>query len=156
MAGDREEFAQRLRRLRKKAGLTQEKLAEFAEVSYITARRWEAGERTPRVEEVKRIAEALHVTEAELLNGPERQEWVLKIRVSIDPKEEEIDMTEGGCISNLDLTRKGAALTLGADYATFEDEGKFESLINQLRAARNMVIENGRRIAAINAAAATA
>ena len=105
------------------------------------------------MEEIKRLASALHVTEAELLNGPERQEWVLKIRVSVDPKEEEIDMTEGGCISNLDLTRKGAALTLGADYATFEDDGKFEGLIAQLRAARDLVIENGRRMLAVGAAA---
>ena len=150
---DKTEFAQRLRAWRKKAGMTQEELANLVSVSLRTVHRWEFGERTPRMEEIQRLAAALHVTEAELLNGPERQEWVLKIRVSVDPKEEEIDMTEGGCISNLDLTRKGAALTLGADYATFEDDGKFESLINQLRAAREMVIENGRRMLAVGAAA---
>ena len=61
-------------------------------------------------------------------------------------------MMEGGCISNLDLTRKGAALTLGADYATFGDDGKFEGLIAQLRSARDMVIENGRRMTALSVA----
>ena len=142
-----------LKLYREKAGKSQKDLAEIVGVQENTVWRWENKRASPSVEIVKALASALHVTEAELLNGPERQEWVLKIRVSVDPKEEEIDMTEGGCISNLDLTRKGAALTLGADYATFEDEGKFESLINQLRAAREMVIENGRKMLAVNAAA---
>ena len=142
-----------LKLYREKAGKSQKDLAEIVGVQENTVWRWENKRASPSVEIVKALAAALHVTEAELLNGPEEQEWVLKIRVSVDPKEEEIDMTEGGCISNLDLTRKGAALTLGADYATFEDEGKFESLINQLRAAREMVIENGRKMLAVNAAA---
>ncbi len=150
---DKTEFAQRLRALRKKSGLTQGELATLVEASVRTVVRWELNERIPRANELQRLASALHVTEGELLNGPERKEWVLDIRVSIDPEEEEIDMTEGGCISNLDLTRKGAALTLGADYATFEDDGKFEKLIAQLRAAREMVIENGRRMLAVGAAA---
>ena len=149
---DRNELAGRIRELRKKAGLTQKWLADLANVSLKTVQRWEFEERIPRANEIKRIAAALHVTEAELLNGPEKQEWILKIRVSVDPKEEEIDMTNGGCISNLDLTRKGAALTLGADYATFEDDGKFEALISQLREARGLVIENGRKMAALGAA----
>lgn len=151
---EREGFSQRLRELRKKAGLTQEELANGAGVSIKTVQRWEWDEHTPRMEEVKRIASALGVTEAELLNGPEKQEWVLKIRVSLDPEEEEIDMTEGGCISNLDLTRKGAALTLGADYATFEDEGLFENLIAQLREARTFVIESGRKMCGVGKVAA--
>ena len=146
-------FQEQLRRLRERERLSQAELARLVGVKTHTVWRWETGEREPSFGFMERLAAALHVTEAELLNGPEPTEWVLKIRVSIDPKEEEIDMTEGGCISNLDLTRKGAALTLGADYATFEDEGKFESLINQLRAARDMVIENGRKMAAIAAAA---
>ena len=139
--------------IRQKRGLTQAALAEMVGIGVNSIARYERGEITPSITIAHAIAEALHVSEAELLNGPERKEWVLKIRVSVDPQEEEIDMTEGGCISNLDLTRKGAALTLGADYATFEDEAKFEGLIAQLRAAREMVIENGRRMLAVGAAA---
>lgn len=145
-----------IRELRKKLGLSQAKLSEMIDVHENTIRRWEAGEFAPRADDITKLASALHVSEAELLSGPERQEWILKIRVSIDPQEEEIDMTEGGCISNLDLTRKGAALTLGADYATFEDDSKFEGLINQLRAAREMVVENGRKMLAVGAIPATA
>ena len=69
MAGE-DGFAQRLRKLRESEGLSQEKLAELAKVSAMTVRRWEWGLRVPRFEEIRRLAETLHITETELLNGP--------------------------------------------------------------------------------------
>ena len=45
------------------------KLAELVEVSLKTVQRWENGERQPRIEEVLKLSQALHVSEAELLNG---------------------------------------------------------------------------------------
>ena len=48
-------FAQRLKELRRKARLTQEELANLVKVSPITERRWEWGERTPRMEEIKKL-----------------------------------------------------------------------------------------------------
>ncbi len=68
---DKSELAGRIRELRKKAGLNQDELADLIDVSITTVRRWEWGARSPRMEEIKRLASALHVTEAELLNGPE-------------------------------------------------------------------------------------
>ncbi len=67
------EFKDRLRALRRKSGLTQIELAKKIDVSNLTVFRWEAGERSPRMEEVRRIASALHVTEDELLNGPKEK-----------------------------------------------------------------------------------
>lgn len=143
-----------LRELRKRRHLTQEELAHLVGVHETTIRRWEAGRNgSPDADDIAKLCEVLHVSEGELLNGPERQEWVLKIKISMD-MEEEIDMTDGGCVSDINLTRQGAALTVGANYATFEDEGKFERLIAQLRAARDLVIENGRKMAGIAAAGA--
>ena len=49
----------------------------------MTVRRWEMGKHSPRVEEIKRIAAALHVSEAELLNGPGRQELEVKILMGV-------------------------------------------------------------------------
>ncbi len=95
---DREEFARRLRGLRKNAGLNQSELAERAEVSTLTIYRWEAGKRSPRAEEIKRLASALHVSEAELLNGPVATEWRVE---AIFKREEEwemnntVDMSKG-------------------------------------------------------------
>ena len=82
-------FSERLRALRKKAGLTQEELAGLIDVSIMTVRRWEWGERNPRLDENRRLAAALHVTEAELLNGPDPETREFKL---ILDKEGEIDM----------------------------------------------------------------
>ena len=62
-------FAQNMRKLREHKGLSQEKLAELVKVSPMTVRRWEWGLREPRLEEIKRLSNVLHVTESELLNG---------------------------------------------------------------------------------------
>ena len=75
-------FAQQLRKIRKRTGTTQEELAEKLNISSKTVQRWEWGERTPRMEEVKKIAEVLHVSEAELLNEPQGEEIKLTLSFS--------------------------------------------------------------------------
>ena len=66
-------FAQRLKDLRKHAGLTQPELAELVEVHETTIRRWESGRENglPDVRHIKKLCEVLHVSEAELLNEPQ-------------------------------------------------------------------------------------
>ena len=87
-------FAQWLRELRKKAGLTQEKLAEAVNVSLLTVFRWENEERQPRLEELQMLAKALNVSISELLNGPDDG----RVRLTLvydwgQMKEGNIDMT---------------------------------------------------------------
>ena len=65
----KQSFQGRLRRLREKERLSQAELARLVGVKTHTVWRWEAGERTPHLKEMARIAAALHVTEAELLNA---------------------------------------------------------------------------------------
>ena len=151
---DGNKLGERLRELRKKAGLTQEELAERVGVHFISVSRWENGVDVPKTLKLKKLASALGVSEAELLNGPEEAAWKLEVKILNDFEREEIDMTKGTCVSDLELTRDGAALRLAGKYEVFEDDGKFEGLISQLRAAREMVIENGRRMMALNAATA--
>ena len=67
-----EKFSQMLVSLRKRENLTQSKLAELTRVSFMTIRRWESGEVIPRIDEVKRLAEILHVTVEDLLKGFQR------------------------------------------------------------------------------------
>lgn len=143
-----------IRGLRKKMGLNQEALADLIGVSLTTLRRWEWGTRSPRMEEIKRIAVALHVTEDELLNGPREERWILKINLSTKLNREEfIDMTSNNCVSDINLTPNGASLTLGGGYYMFEDDSKFEDFISQIREARNLIIESGRKMLKIVKAA---
>ena len=72
-----------IREWRKQRGLTQEKLAELANVHVNTLLRWEYGTREPKVSELQRLAQVLNVTEAELLNGPTKQEFEVKIVMGV-------------------------------------------------------------------------
>lgn len=72
-----------IREWRKQRGLTQEKLAELANVHVNTLLRWEYGTREPKASELQKLAQVLNVTEAELLNGPTKQEFEVKIVMGV-------------------------------------------------------------------------
>ena len=137
----------RLRELRKKEGITQAELSEKIGVHENTIRRWESGDFEPRASELKKLCDALNCTEAELLNSTPEENWTLEIKLSTElNRKDVIDMRNNNCVSNLNLTPNGAALTLSGGYSIFEDDDKFEDFINQLREARNFVIESGRKM----------
>ena len=141
-----ETFGQRLRRLRKKAGLTQEELADKIDVSVMSIRRWEAGDNAPKIEFAKRLAEALGVPQAELLEGSPLplDHWVLTIRIVDTLKEEVIDLARGvPNISVINTSKDGGLLTLGGSYELWTDDNNFKQLIADLKKYRKSVIQNG-------------
>ena len=149
---DKETFGERLRRLRKKSGLTQEKLAEQIKVHAVTISKWETDEQLPKTLIIKRLSAALDVTEDELLNGvPEQGGWVLQIKIATEFKEEIIDMRGQTMpvISNLTCTPKGGGLSLYGDYDLWTEPKKFKALIKQLEQARQLVLQNGRALGGI-------
>ena len=90
----KEEFSKYIFRLRKEAGLSQEELAERVGVHLNTISQWENGAYIPKTMKLKKLAEALNVTESELLNGPKDSK--IKITLSYDWEKfekGEIDMT---------------------------------------------------------------
>ena len=105
-------LAERLRELRKKAGLTQEDLAEYVEVHLNTISRWENGVDVPKTLKLKKLANALNVTEDELLNGNEKNnQWILQISTA-DKFKEAIDLSakKMNCVSQMTITPDGAGL----------------------------------------------
>ena len=64
---EHKDFAKQLQEFRKRARLTQKNLADLIKVSLKTVQRWEWGERTPRLEEIKKLVEVLNVSEEDLL-----------------------------------------------------------------------------------------
>lgn len=137
-----------IKKWRKQAGLTQEKLADLVNVHLNTLSRWESGQREPRASEIAKLCEVLGVSEAELLRGPAEEDWVLEIKAG---GKEVINMDKAiGCISSVNCGSDGAVLTLGGRYETFQDETKFEGLIAQLRAARGLILQNGESLKEIN------
>ena len=132
---DTEDFAQRLCFLRKQKGLSQEKLADLLNISVMTVRRWEWGQRVPRMEEIKRLSEVFCITESDLLNGPSSENWELRILMK---KEGVIDMTSKQNSAVLNIGEDAMAITLSAGYELWEDDVKFEELIEQLRKKRKV------------------
>ena len=150
---DKETFGERLKRLRKKQGLTQPELAFLVGVHETTIRRWENKENEiPNIKDIKKLAAALNVTEDELLNGvPEQGGWVLQIKIATEFKEEIIDMRGQTIpvISNLTCTPKGGGFSLYGDYDMWVDTKKFKALIKQLEQARQLVLQNGKALGGI-------
>ncbi|HMI03227.1 MAG TPA: helix-turn-helix domain-containing protein [Pedobacter sp.] len=68
------ELAQKIKDLRVRKGLSQEKLAEAAQINLRTIQRIEGGETEPRGDTLKRIANALDVTPDELIDWTERED----------------------------------------------------------------------------------
>ncbi len=144
-------FSQRLKTLRKKAGLTQEKLAELTNVHEITVRRWESEERQPRMDEIKKLANALNVTEDELLNGNEKNnQWILQI-FTADKFKEAIDLSakKMNCVSQMTITPDGAGLLLTGNWDIWGDQKQFKNLVKQLEKARDIVLQNGKALGSI-------
>ncbi len=129
-------FGNRLRRLRKKTGLTQEQLAEAVNVSLKTVQRWEFNERQPRIEEIKALAKALGVSEADLLNDPPEKsgDWVISFKtVAHFNTEEVVDMT--GVISpvcSIQAAPNGCGLVIKGDWKTLATKKGLEELFRQV------------------------
>ena len=73
----------RLARLRRKQGMRQEDVAVAIGVHPLTVSRWERAVTEPSLSELKKLCEVLNVTEAELLNGPERREFEVQIVLGV-------------------------------------------------------------------------
>ena len=139
-----------IRIARKKMRLTQAELGDRIGVHETTIRRWESGKGGgPSVSDVVKLCEVLGCSEAELLNGPGEEAWVLEIKIAKN-RGEVIDMSETmGCVASVNCTRNGAVLELGAGYDVFQDDAKFEDFVEQLRQARGLVLRNGEELGKI-------
>lgn len=137
-------LGQRLRELRKRAGLTQEKLAEMLNLSYMTIRRWESEKIVPRMDEIQQLADVLNVTKSELLNGP--SDGRVKITLTYDwdkMKEGSIDMT--GNEFELILGSNGQIGLKGAGLITSREaiEEFLVRIRNELEIALDAQIKRG-------------
>lgn len=123
--------------LRKKKNINQEELAHMLSINTATLSRWENGHFEPKASMIKRLCEALECTEIELLNGPNSQTWELKLVVNKTGNTEggTLDMT-GLATATLEIGDLSMGITLSAPFALWEDDTKFEELIEQLRRKR--------------------
>ena len=133
-----ETFGKRLKELRKKSGLTQEQLADSTGFSLMTIRRWEWGERSPRVDDIKALAKALGVSEADLLNDSppvhKPGEWVINFKtVTRFDDKEVIDLTGNiSPVCGIQAAPDGCGFVIKADWDTLRTKGGLEKLFRQV------------------------
>ena len=141
-------FGANLKALRKKAGLTQPELAYLIGVHETTIRAWELDDRLPKSGYIKRLAEALHVSEQQLLSpDKEASRWVLTIKVAQDFREEVINLSKGTPnVSDLNLHKDGATLVLSAPFEMWTNEENLEDLYRQLKEFIGLIIYNGKKM----------
>ena len=133
-----ETIGERLRRLRKKSGLTQEELADAVGVNPVTVSCWENNTYLPKTQSIKALAKALGVSEADLLNEPppvnKPGEWVINFKtVTRFDDKEVIDLT--GVISpvcGIQAAPDGCGFVIKADWDTLRTKGGLEKLFRQV------------------------
>ena len=104
------ELKDKIRLKRKSAGYSQDEFSEIIGVSSKTLQRWEAGERSPRMEEIKSIAEKLDTPIEEFISDEKPKGFSIKnILEENDKKNQKINSDN---ISTQGLT---ASLSLGGD-----------------------------------------
>ena len=110
-----------IREWRKKAGFTQEQLAEMVEVHVNTLAKWENGTREPRASDITRLAKALSCTEADLLNGT--NDGKIKVTISYDwEKFEKGEINMDGNLFELFLGKLGEIGIKGAGLPKNREE----------------------------------
>ena len=133
-----------LKYYREKSGLSMSRLSEMIGVQLNTIWRWENEKASPSVEIAKTLAKIFGITESELLNGPIEKNWELRLvmRKAGDPQKGVMDMTTSESNAALYIEDNKMAVMLSADYTLWEDDAKFEELIEQLRRKRALGLKS--------------
>ena len=124
-------------KIRRQKGKTQEELAHALSINTTTLSRWENGHFEPKASMLKEMCEVLGCTESELLNGQSPDDWELRVLVN-KKGVETLDMTTSKSSAVLNVSDEAMAITLSAGYELWEDDAKFEELIEDLRRKRTI------------------
>ena len=138
-------FGNRLRNLRKKSCLTQEQLADNTGFSLMTIRRWEWGERSPRVDEVKALAKALGVSEADLLNDThDNNSWTINIRCVAEFKDEVINLKKNvSPVTDIAAGPAGCTFTITAPWDKLKSVDGLKELCDLIIGSYPVIESNG-------------
>ena len=130
-----ENFGKRLKALRKKAGLTQEELAEAIGVHSVTVSQWESNSFLPKTLNIKAIAQALGVSEADLLQDSPGNpgDWTIRINVADQFSQEVIDLNGNiQPIAQITATPDGCAFTIKANWDLLQTKAGLEKLFKRI------------------------
>lgn len=117
---------------REKRGLTQEQLSVLTGISTVTLWRYENKVTEPRARDIRTLCTVLEITENELLRGPVRKQW--QIRVIVDNDEwgsRSMNMTAE---SNNEVLVFVTPTKIGVQVVgKVEDDEEIEELLDRVR-----------------------
>lgn len=153
-------LSERIKANRKSKGLTQARFAENLGVSEMTVRRWESGKRSPRMEEMRKIAAALSIPLSELTddNAPSQvsqlEQLIQKlneIQPSLQPKD--INKEEKIKDPLVGLTYWGGVVDNARLVASEGTEQEKNTVLMMLNMAFNAFQKEGRTLNSMEKAA---
>lgn len=138
-------FGERLKQLRKSKGLNQEDLADALGMSYMTIRRWEKGITTPRMEDIKDLAKALGVSEADLLNDThDNNSWTINIRCVAEFKNEVINLKHNvSPVTDIAAGPAGCTFTITAPWEKLKSVDGLKELCDLIIGSYPVIESNG-------------
>lgn len=136
------EIKDKIRLQRKSAGLNQDKLSELIGVSSKTLQRWENGERSPRLDELGKLAQALGTTAGYLMGETENAD-APEDKTPDEKNNLPINNTPRASEDDLDLGYWGAMAERAARVAQSENEGKKKIISAILKQAAEAVTGAG-------------
>ena len=147
-------FGERLKKLRKKAGLTQEQLAEMLNINHNSVSRWETDDLTPNARNIKALAKALGVSETDLLNEPvsDSQEWIINIKTAQNFTEEVIDLSGNvQPITSILQTPQGVAFTVQANWKKLDSINGLKKLFKEIEKVYPAIRQGGVELGGLDA-----
>lgn len=140
-----EHFGNRLRALRKKSGLTQPELADLVGVHETTIRRWENNNDQPMPDSFSRLAKALGVSEAELLNDShDNNSWTINIRCVAEFKDEVINLKKNvSPVTDIAAGPAGCTFTITAPWDKLKSVDGLKELCDLIIGSYPVIESNG-------------
>lgn len=127
----------KLHTLRKRAGLSQARLAALIGIEVSALSRYERGAVTPSIEMASRIAKALDISIDELINGPAPETWELRVIYKKTLEEGDVvDLTGNASNAEVLLGERAMSIKIDGPIDLWMDDAKFENLIADLRRKR--------------------
>lgn len=140
-------FGNRLKKLRKKAGISQPELAELVGVHETTIRRWENSHYTPDARVVSLLADALHVSVSDLFNDPApdtQGEWVINIKTAQNFTEEVVDLSGNVMpIVSITQTPQGVSLTIQSNWRKLDSVNGLRKLFKEIEKVYPAIRQGG-------------
>ena len=131
------EIKERIKQVRKSASLSQQELAKKLGISFMTIRRWESGEISPRLDEIQKISTVLN-TPMEYLTGLV-EEQKNNVNVIPSPRESSHDNNTPEQIPNMSYW--GGVADNARNVAKYGNEADKADVCQMLKRALSALIQ---------------